>query len=738
MFFNRGHLFVLNTFLCFFFLNWKNRTRFNLCCMARLWLKGEVGGKPPFVSSKRLQIARGFMALEFDESFSPGGSLFGQHVGDFDFDNHSLASGSAVPSVSHVLTDDVDKKEAVGDKVDFEHAVGAAWNSLATEQVEPVWNTGFWKCIFGNDTLGDALQQQFKRPMPVGDLAGEEPGELDKRQKISELSVDVPLFQSCVKSTDDLSWPEKRDALLQKALKHWLVLALSWKQEIEFVLCLHGCDSTNSQLIMLGDVFRGKAPSTLSKRANSMQLLCKMLGDFGLSFPCEESALYRVLCDLRSGGAPPSRGKGILEAIALVRYTMGILECDPLLKGRRCWGAATSDEPVSRTQASPLQVEELEKLHYLLEHDADKWNRLFCGTVLFMVYARARWSDAQHAVKILFDRDGGDLHYVEVLTGHHKTMRALQHRHQFLPLIAPAVGVTNQNWAALWEAVRTELGVNMELGCPLLPSPLETGALGRRALDSQEAGKWLRALLKLSPEAVADRKISSHSLKCTMLSFLAKRGVDMTDRLLLGYHTSPFKMGLTYSRDGMARLLIILNGMLAEIRSGTFKPDCTRSGRLVKPTQSSASKTLETKQTDVVKVEASDEESETGEWSVISHEMQLESNPVESRPELPEVVPIDAELEVNDACTETSSSDMSSDETAEPVFEQKGRRTFEPPVAPEGCKLWQHTKSKILHLVDDRFPHVFECGRKPGAFHTSTGVNPRWDTGICWKCFKHK
>ena len=32
--------------------------------------------------------------------------------------------------------------------------------------------------------------------------------------------------------------------------------------------------------------------------------------------------------------------------------------------------------------------------------------------------------------------------------------------------------------------------------------------------------------------------------------------------------------------------------------------------------------------------------------------------------------------------------------------------------------MWQHVKSKILHLADYRFPSVFECGRKPGPFHT--------------------
>ena len=101
---------------------------------------------------------------------------------------------------------------------------------------------------------------------------------------------------------------------------------------------------------------------------------------------------------------------------------------------------------------------------------------LIFGTVCFVEqssswYARARWSDAQHAVKISFDKYDGCSHYVEVLTGHHKTMRALQHRHQFLPLIAPATGITQQNWADIWEKVRSELGIDAELGHALMPAP---------------------------------------------------------------------------------------------------------------------------------------------------------------------------------------------------------------------------------------------------------------------------
>ena len=75
-------------------------------------------------------------------------------------------------------------------------------------------------------------------------------------------------------------------------------------------------------------------------------------------------------------------------------------------------------------------------------------------------------------------------------------------------------------------------------------------------------------------------------------------------------------MGLTYSRDGMARPLQILSDMLNEIRGGTFLPDQTRSGRLVQhgaqPQRALASGTG---QSDVVKVEISDDESDIDAWN---------------------------------------------------------------------------------------------------------------------------
>jgi len=51
-----------------------------------------------------------------------------------------------------------------------------------------------------------------------------------------------------------VTWQEHREAQLQKAIKHWLVIISTWSDTVEFVQCISGCDSVNSQLIMLGDV----------------------------------------------------------------------------------------------------------------------------------------------------------------------------------------------------------------------------------------------------------------------------------------------------------------------------------------------------------------------------------------------------------------------------------------------------------------------------------------------------
>ena len=159
----------------------------------------------------------------------------------------------------------------------------------------------------------------------------------------------------------------------------------------------------------------------------------------------------------------------------------------------------------------------------------------------------------------------------------------------FLPVAAPATGVTDDCWGEQWMRVRDTLRISNLSVYPLMPAPDSALEPTRRPISTAEAKRWIHHLL--GPELVKpEAKLTSHSCKCTCLSFMAKRGVNFEDRLVLGYHTNKLRMAMTYSRDSAARPLAILAQVLSEIRDGTFDPDCTRSGRLksgAKPLDSS-------------------------------------------------------------------------------------------------------------------------------------------------------
>ena len=74
------------------------------------------------------------------------------------------------------------------------------------------------------------------------------------------------------------------------------------------------------------------------------------------------------------------------------------------------------------------------------------------------------------------------------------------------------------------------------------------------------------------------RRVSSHSAKATLLSYLAKYGAEISVREILGAHVSHLKSVIRYSRDALAGPLRVLCQLLADLRAGAFNPDDTRSG----------------------------------------------------------------------------------------------------------------------------------------------------------------
>ena len=100
-------------------------------------------------------------------------------------------------------------------------------------------------------------------------------------------------------------------------------------------------------------------------------------------------------------------------------------------------------------------------------------------------------------------------------------------------------------------------------------------------MSTEEAGRWLRMPLKDGSFDLESLKISSHTMKCTFFSYLSKRGISLEDRRILGYHADGNKVPWTYSRDAASRPLAILEKLISEIFHDRFRPDSTRSGRLM-------------------------------------------------------------------------------------------------------------------------------------------------------------
>ena len=100
----------------------------------------------------------------------------------------------------------------------------------------------------------------------------------------------------------------------------------------------------------------------------------------------------------------------------------------------------------------------------------------------------------------------------------------------------------------------------------LMPAPGDDGQAMQRSLESDEASKWLRLLLgEEINRKDSKRQISSHSLKATLLSMAAKRGLRHEDRLAMGHHIQPFRMADVYAREAQSRCIRLIDRLLVEI-----------------------------------------------------------------------------------------------------------------------------------------------------------------------------
>ena len=597
-----------------------------------------------------------------------------------------------------VISDDVE--------LPSELCVEKQWLSLDRKlDVELPWEKGIWKNVFGGSIFPTCDKPAvFTRPVfaAIPSVPGPEVGAPCKKLRTS---VFANHWKQVVTTVDVASWSESQEAKLDTAIKRWYDLVLRFPYGIAIKDQISLLADASDQLRVLRDVFATKSPLTLIKRANSLQRYVNYLDSQGMLFPGDEVTLYNHFCAERQAGRPSSRLQSVVESLRFTEHVLGVSQLGAELLSKRVVGASKYQNLGPRRQASPFTVKELRVLHEILQSEAeDLWDRVMAGATLCAVYSRSRWSDLQHAESMEADPCQWDPVFLEFKVMDHKTKRANAWSEGFLPAVAVAQGVTFDNWARTWLVVRATVGGDIAAGYPVMPAPGLDDEPTKRPISSDEMGKWVRMLLDRNVIDLTGRRISSHSCKSTLLSYMAKFGCDIPTREILGGHVSHLKSVLTYSRDGLAGPLRELEKVLQSIRTQCFCPDASRSGRF----------------TTVCKVEDAEQLSATQEG--------LNSNEPDKKPEEAPPQPVDS-----DSSDDPSDTDSSSDEEASNVG--RAARLVRCPTAPNGTSLIQHSKSKMLHLLADGYQRIFLCGRQRGESHRPP-VQVRWDSPCCSMCWK--
>ena len=449
----------------------------------------------------------------------------------------------------------------------------------------------------------------------------------------------------------------------------------------------------------LAECFAAKATSTLGKRLGAMSKYashCEKMKS--PAFPLSERSLYSYLSALNNDpGASASAGKSFLEA---VRFSAAVLGLHGLERDKVPARVSGLAEMLARRapcvkQASPLTVQQVALLEKLCCNADAIQDRILVGGLLLMLYSCARASDMARVVKLVIDRVdlsrvGSEKQFVagfiEASALQTKGARSHAHKRTLLPLVAPMAGISEWKWWDSYLQARETMGMvdKHGLAYPLLCRFDGQGCALTDALQASEIGCYLRNVLKV--EHASSNEIRSHSLKVTMLSWMAKAGCSLSVRRSLGHHLDPGARSATiYSRDAMAPPLRELCRILKMVAEGAFAPDNTRSGRFRDELQG---------------VQAAEPRAESEVESVESYEMPF------------------SEKLAGD--TDDSGTDASSDAGGESDPELLDTTTLWELVAPRdrpklvqvksGFETRMHVQSHVMHLLAQD-GNRFVCGR---------------------------
>ena len=454
------------------------------------------------------------------------------------------------------------------------------------------WEKGPLASVFGKDQLVKSLELNLKpggRNFVSMHLEVSEGSSMSARVKMKSMAVGTTGFARFVRQGGDLSASDSRERQRAKAVADWWKLLKTDRdanvvgQKVLKEASWLNEDSYAEQI--LDATFAVKAPGTINKRLYAMQAYAVWCQDvLGKCWqPLEETDAWRYVLHLKDSHAPATKATTFLEGVRFSWHLLGVKGADFTERSLRVRGVAVQQKAQKKPwrPADTLRVEEVRALHVILQSpDADKCDKLMSGHFLHMLYSRSRWSDLTQVEKVYVDDCWS---YLEASTRAHKGAKSAELKSRLLPLVAACKGVTGECWAKTYLEVRKSVGLELpgEKAGPMIPAPAdaEMQAWTQRPLSSEEGADYLRHLL--AAPKTEHRRVSTHSLKSTAMSWASKFGVSEQHRAVLARHVGTVTTATSvYSRDLLSPVLREFDMMLVAIKTGDFKPDASRSGML--------------------------------------------------------------------------------------------------------------------------------------------------------------
>ncbi len=467
-----------------------------------------------------------------------------------------------------------------------------ALRSTNLQQFKFPWEKGRLGRVFGSDSLVSV------RP-PVIEPTGYNPVSLNVQVsdnakltptiKVREVAEGAATFTAVVKKIPEMNYMDERRQKRSRAIKLWWDL-LATAPEASEIGRKALAEAPEDQLApyaceVLDACFGLKSPGTLLKRFYSL----KSYHDWCIAFrtaewlPMTEPMAWEYVRWLKSESAPATKAASFMEFCRFCWFVVGVDGASLVQSSFRIKGASNQMRAAKRPwrPADLLSVEEVLKLHEILEsEERHVVDRVFCGHMLHLLYGRARWSDLLATKHLYMDQDKC---YLEVQTQVHKGAKAADTKSRLLPVVTPCLGISKRNWAEIYMQLRERccLTPPMESEWHMLPAPLDdTGEnWSTRYLTSEEGSEFLR--LALGQAKTMQRRVSTHSLKSTAISWTSKYGVGLETRAILSRHaTSLSNPTVLYSRDIIPAAMREFDKVLTDIREQWFQPDRTRSGMI--------------------------------------------------------------------------------------------------------------------------------------------------------------